>query len=387
MTWTMSHINDRFQEESPSPAVVRRSRALTVLVITFVLLAVASCATSPSADRTSHEAQVAEADWMPVTSGDIVTSRPFDGTVTRPPGAPVYFHGTGTVTAAPALESLLEPGDVAIRVDDHPVVVLPGDVPVFRDITRVVTTPEADPTPKPGNVPTEGAPEPDSAQLAPGNDIRQLQSFLASAGYFSGAINGRFSDLLGRACNAWRLDNGLSSYAGFRADEIVFLPGPGPWAVASTDVSPGQSIADSQFMSVTQGAAVVTVDLDRQPEPDVTYAALPVAGDASSEVPLTILGPATQGDNGPVQLLGLPDGVLLQPGASLVVEQRRRLAVGVTLVPIGAIRVDGRGDTFVRCRNSGQTEHDCPVSLGAHDSANAAVLDGLRPGQEVAVPA
>jgi peptidoglycan hydrolase-like protein with peptidoglycan-binding domain len=73
-------------------------------------------------------------------------------------------QGSDVVTEPARLRRVLEPGDVALSVDGRPVFVLPGAVPMHRDLRRG----------------------------SRGHDVRQLEAALASMGHAPGPVDGLF---------------------------------------------------------------------------------------------------------------------------------------------------------------------------------------------------
>lgn len=93
-------------------------------------------------------------------------------------------QGSDIVTRPPRKRAMLRPGDVAMAVDGRPVFVLPGDVPMHRDLNR-------------GDR---------------GGDVRQLEQALASLGHSPGRIDGRYDVATQRAVSAFYLSRGWDPF-------------------------------------------------------------------------------------------------------------------------------------------------------------------------------
>src|SRR4051794_22810902 len=96
------------------------------------------------------------------------------------------IKGTGSdiVTRPPQPRSKLDVGDVAMNVDGRPVFVLPGAVPMHRD-------------------------------LRPGDhrpDVRQLERALARLGFHPGAVDGRYDSATGGAVSSFYLKRGWDPF-------------------------------------------------------------------------------------------------------------------------------------------------------------------------------
>jgi peptidoglycan hydrolase-like protein with peptidoglycan-binding domain len=92
--------------------------------------------------------------------------------------------GSEIVTRPPRRRAQLDAGDVAMRVDGRPVFVLPGAIPMHRDLTR-------------GDV---------------GPDVRQLEEALARFGFSPGRVDGRYDAATGAAVSAFYLDRGSDPF-------------------------------------------------------------------------------------------------------------------------------------------------------------------------------
>ena len=88
------------------------------------------------------------------------------------------------VTRPPLRNARLQMGDVAMAVDGRPVFVLPGSVPMHRDLF-------------PGLV---------------GPDVQEVEIALAQMGFDPGRVDGRFDAATGRAVSNWYLSQGFDPY-------------------------------------------------------------------------------------------------------------------------------------------------------------------------------
>ncbi|WP_166509465.1 hypothetical protein [Blastococcus sp. TF02-8] len=302
--------------------------------------------------------------WTAAEVSDVTEVAPYDGTVVARTASGLSSSASGTITRGAAVGDTLTPGQLWLHVDEKPVTVMPGAIPMYRDLLA----------PAPGQPPLKG------------EDVRQLQQFLAGTGDFTGAVNGTFGDSLGRAAARWRNHHGMGSTPGFARAELSFLDGPGPWTVTEVTADVGEGFSGGEVLTVSSGDLAVTVELDRTPPEGAVYVLVPVAGDDDAEVPLTPTGSATLTAENKYALQLVPPAGQggLAPGTSVIVEQRVVLATGSVTVPVAAIRVDAAGQTYVECREPGAAPQRCPVSLGPTDGTEVAVTDGLSAGTEVA---
>lgn len=348
-------------------AAKRRIGSWMISTTTAVLL-LAGCSSNSTDSDASASATTEYGNWVAVTSGDIVTTAPYDGIVSPASSLTVQSSATGTITRLADVAQQVNPGDAVAYLDEQPLIALPGDVPVFRDLAL-----------------------PESGDLR-GADVQQLQQFLADQGYFGGTINGRFNASLGKAIRAWRLAQDLSDARTFTTKEIVFIPGSGPWAVTKTNSSLGSAFAGGPLVDVASSGTTVDVKLDAPPPAGSTYSLVPAGGSASDQTSIALqpVGELVPGDDGSYSARLVPvDPSVVLPGplgSAVVVEQQQVLATDVVTIPVASVRLDSTGGTIAKCRSSPDVEtDDCPITVGTSDGQNVEVTSGLTPGQEVAV--
>ena len=343
----------------------RRPATIGGLVVGVLVAACSACgASGDAAAPATTQADAGFGGWTAAAVQDVTEVAPYDGAVAARVSLALSSTASGTVTRSSAVGTALQPGDLWLYVDEKPVTVMAGDIPAFRDLIA----------PGAGQPPLQG------------EDVRQLQRFLAAAGVFSGSVNGTFSDSLGRAAARWRTRHAMPEAAGFARSEIAFLPGSGPWTVTEVTAHVGDVFGGGKALSVSSGEMAVTVQLDTEPPDGAAYVLVPAAGATGQDVALTPTGPATVTPDGKYALqLTPPDATAgLTPGTSVVVEQRVVLASQVVAVPVAAVRVDAAGKTYVECREVDARGKRCPVSLGPTNGTEVAVTDGLAAGAQVA---
>jgi hypothetical protein len=346
-------------------AVARRRLrpAATLMVAAATLLT--GCGTQTASDPAAAE-PVTYTQWEPASTGDIVNRVPYDGLLTPTGTATVTSPASGTITRPPATGAVVIPGGPLAHVDELPVTVLPGAIPVYRDLLA-----------------------PAAGELK-GEDVAQLQRFLTATGFFSGTVNGRFSAQLGNAARQWRLRHDLTDARGFTKSQIVFVPGEGPWTVTKTIVAAGQAFSGGPLAELSQGGLGVAVSLDEPPPAGATYQLVPTGGaDGGQAQPMTALGEAGRAEDGRYELtLSAPPGTTVDAplGSAVVIEQALALASGVITIPVAAVRLNGAGQTVAQCRDSSQSAaRECPIELGASNGISVEVRGGLEDGTEVAV--
>ncbi|TRV76514.1 peptidoglycan-binding protein [Streptomyces sp. 130] len=81
---------------------------------------------------------------VPVTRATLTERTAVDGTLGYGPEIPLPVKATGTVTWLPASGTTAGRGDTLLRVDDRPVVLLYGALPMYRDLGPAPAAPEPD---------------------------------------------------------------------------------------------------------------------------------------------------------------------------------------------------------------------------------------------------
>ena len=94
--------------------------------------------TTPTTETTAAEAP----DFAEVVVTDLVETSEYDGTLGRLDGDPMTVRLDGTVTALPEEGATLEQGDVISWVDNQPVILLYGELPVWRELRNDTEGPD-----------------------------------------------------------------------------------------------------------------------------------------------------------------------------------------------------------------------------------------------------
>ncbi|XIE78872.1 peptidoglycan-binding protein [Streptomyces sp. SBR177] len=158
--------------------------------------------------------------------------------------APLPVKATGTVTWLPAPGTTVQRGEELLRVDDRPVVLLYGALPMYRDLGLTAPAPaptsETAPAPpstgKPAPTTAPGAserPAPDAsadpASAPPrelrGMDVMQFETNLATLGYTGFTVDGTFTAGTARAVKRWQKALGLPETGTVAVGDVVYASG------------------------------------------------------------------------------------------------------------------------------------------------------------------
>jgi peptidoglycan hydrolase-like protein with peptidoglycan-binding domain len=265
-----------------------------------------------------------------IERGTISATESWDGTLGRGTPFTVKTSAQGTVTRLAAQGATVGRGAVLFRVDERPVVLLSGVVPMYRDLG-------------PG---------------AAGADVEQLESNLAQLGYRDFTVDDEYTQSTAQAVSAWQGGIGATATGMVGRGDVVFVPEGGQVETLRTQVgdvvAPGTAVLD-----ITGGGQVVNLDvevgdLDRFGVDTAVTVRLPGGDEASGAVSAATVATGPEGQdvmtgdgdtadtadtepivqveialyyNAPDQLIGAPVEVVV------AVDER----TGVLLVPVNAL--------------------------------------------------
>ncbi|MGJ5893938.1 peptidoglycan-binding protein [Streptomyces sp. V2] len=201
-----------------------RPRRRTVLAVGAVAVVTAATALGALALGETRDvpAPAASASRAGGTVGvlreTLVDRSTVDGDLGYGAESPVLIRATGTVTWLPKPGTTVKRGSQLLRVDDRPVVLLYGDLPMYREL--------GPPAPPP---PTASSPAPDTSPAPTpvhGRDVRQLQTNLRALGYSGFSVNGVYTSATARAVRRWQRDLGMAATGKVGLGDVVYASGP-----------------------------------------------------------------------------------------------------------------------------------------------------------------
>ncbi|MEV8510737.1 peptidoglycan-binding domain-containing protein [Dactylosporangium sp. NPDC051484] len=161
---------------------------MALVAIAFLLVARNRPATAPT------NAAVATA---PVVRGDLVSTRQLRGSVTYGPVTPVESAASGVITAITPVGSTVSRGQPLYSVNNQPVVLLYGDLPMWRRLAPGVT----------------------------GSDVRELKENLVALGYTGFAIDTAYTEQTATAVRRWQKALGLPQTGAVEPGQVLVQPG------------------------------------------------------------------------------------------------------------------------------------------------------------------
>ena len=191
----------------------RKTWVLTGTATLGTLLVLGAVVASSGGKSSPGTASSASVNTASVQRGELSTTIAEDGTLTykaRPDGSPytVVNRATGTFTELSEAGDQIACGGALYRVDDHPVLLLCGTVPAYRDL-------------HPGDM---------------GQDVRQLNENLHALGDDAGAgidpKSNRFTSQTSQALGKLQHDQGLAAPGHLLSPMRSGSPGPAASSVA-----------------------------------------------------------------------------------------------------------------------------------------------------------
>ena len=305
-----------------------------------------------------------------------------DGILTyraRSDGAPysVINHARGTYTALPDAGDRVACGDVLYRVDDHPVLLLCGTVPAYRDLHT-------------GDV---------------GTDVRQLNQNLHKLGYDAGVAiapdDNAFTAKTEKALEVLQRAKGVAVTGDLEIGGAVFLPEPARIAKVTgalgASAPPGAPVLDA-----TSDTPEVQVALDPSQQGEVKEgdaAQITLPGNKSVTGKVDRLGRVARVPAGPNANAGaatIPAYISLDDPAEARGFDAAPVQVNITTagvenalsVPVTALVGKSGGGFAVEVVRADGRHELVAVELGLFDTAGGrvAVAGDLREGDHVVVP-
>ncbi|WP_406382401.1 peptidoglycan-binding protein [Streptomyces sp. NBC_01618] len=230
-----------------------------------------------------------------VTRDTLTDRTEIDGRLGHGPEVPFQIKASGTVTWLPESGRIVRRGETVLRVDDRPVVLLYGSLPMYRGLGMTesggaatgggdrgdsdadsgtgksggagdsggsaTSTSTRQSSQGAGGAGAVGAGRAAGAQQPPeplhGMDVKQFETNLSALGYSGFTVDDSYSSLTAAAVKRWQKDLGLSQTGRVGAGDVVYAPGP--VRIASTGVQVGANAVGNP-LSYTSTSRMVDVD-------------------------------------------------------------------------------------------------------------------------------
>ena len=358
----------------------RRRRTRTIAATAIVVVAGASAISwaaglfdgdsgTPTATAASRLATAK------VERGDLVETQDVDGTLGYGDAWGISGAAQGTVTWMPAEGSRITRGQTIYEVDEKPVTLMYGAIPLYRAL----------------------------GQGDEGDDVKELEQNLAALGYTGFDVDDEYTSATAAAVEDWQADRGLDQTGRVDSGQIVFSASA--LRVASQKVRVGDRAGQGPVMTVTPTRQIVTVDLDvadRDLAKEGRAVTIDLPGGKTVEGHITSVGTVAESsssdqnsdqpasDNATIEVIVTidkgPSGAGLdQAPVTVNIESSR--TKDVLSVPVAALLAISDNAYAVQVIQPDGTTKMVPVVIGAFADGRVEVEgDGITEGTVVGVP-
>jgi hypothetical protein len=362
---------------SPGPSRARRLlvRGLVGTVALAVVGAAAAAAYGVGGRPAgSGRAEPAPATTTTVTRRTLVDASTVTGRVAFRDPVPVTSAASGTVTWLPAPGTVVSRNQPLLRVDDRPVVLLYGTLPMYRPLTTGTK----------------------------GNDVKQFVANLRQLGYLRSAGNGEYTAGTAAAVKRWQKDLDRDPTGTVDVADVIYAAGP--LRVAKQSVRVGAKVA-GEVLTATGTDRVVAADVPVRDQRVATAGltvTLQLEGGKSLPATVTAVGPTAEkllvaesgpkdGDSGGAQdttlvLISVSGAVPLTAPADTPVTVRyvATTRADVLTVPVQALLAVAGGGYGLEVRDPAGGRRLTVVRTGLFADGQVEVSgDGLAEGMTV----
>jgi hypothetical protein len=356
---------------APEPEPRRRRWWIPTLILILVAAAATWWYLMQSGGEEAADTTVGvELAFAEVVVTDLVETSEYEGTLGRLAGDPVSVRAEGTVTALPEAGTTLAQGDVVAWVDNQPVVLLYGELPMWREMRDD----------------TEGP------------DVLQLETALTALGYneseSSMTVDDTFTGATGSVVETWQEAIGAEDDGVVGIGEVVFVPGP--VKVDALQMAAGDVIGGNTPVFTTAGEDIQvsfglpTFEQDNVEVGDAVEITLPDLSTTTgvvTEIAAAATSPEGGGDVTFETIVELDDpslaaGIDEAPVTVAVITDR---ADQVTAVPVEALVALAEGGYAVEVEDGSGTRL-VAVDPGFYADGLVEVSGDVVPGDRVVVP-
>lgn len=357
-----------------------RRRVASVALVAVVLVAAGGAVAVRTAGGTGPErdddpGEVAGTATAAVTRRDLEERAELDGTLGYGEQSEVALTGGGTITALPALGTIVDRGQTLVEVDGRAVPLWLGERPLWRTLDAAATD---------------------------GPDIEEVEANLVALGFATSSsltVDAAWTDATTQAVKRWQRSLDRDETGVVAPGDVVVLPAAVRIAGHPTPLGGG---AGGPVVTVTGATRQVTLDLEATKQRLVTSGQaveveLPdgtvVAGTIASVGTVAVAGedgdPLNPAEPTITVTVALADAT--QAGAldeaPVTVLVTTSAAEGVLAVPVDALLALAEGGYAVeRVLEAGGTEL-VPVETGAFADGWVEVTGEVAEGDDVVVPA
>lgn len=354
------------------PRRTKRALLLSVIGLLVVAAVAAAIVLVQPPNKASSDPKPVNVETLKISRGDLTELVRASGTLGYSAPRDLGTSLSGIVTGFPPAGTVVTTGQELFRVDNMPVILMHGDLPVWRAFSTGMTD---------------------------GADVLQLEKNLATLGFFTREPDEEFAGSTATAIEKWQKSLGLEQTGTIETGRVIFSPADvriqapkatigdaaGAAVISVTGANKEvQTFIDTSQQSLAPVGAQVKIALPGGAETTGTVVAIgtPVEKDGTNgktmKIPVTLTlddaAAAESLDNVSVSIVltqTKQEDALLLPVAALLAQPGRGFAVEVTLKEPST---------------SGKTTKLVPVELGAFADGFVAVTGGkLAEGDTVVV--
>ncbi|MDP9240110.1 MAG: peptidoglycan-binding protein [Actinomycetota bacterium] len=368
-----------------------RRKLLAGGVVVLVVLAGAGIYWAVGGSGSAGATPAAQVTSVAVSRTDLIQTVSYDGTLAYSGTRDLQARSPGTVTAVPSAGATLTQGKTMYRIDEQPLVLMYGALPMYRTL-------------RPG--------------VADGADVRQLETALKALGYDPDGmtVDTVFTSATTDAINAWKAGLNITQDGAVTPAQLMFSPGP--LRVDTVSVLLGQQVqSGGTIASLTSTDRAVTVSLKTTdaavakvgdavtiqlatgtPTPGHITSIAAAAESTSSQSTASTGGAtnsntASSGTTTATVEVGIKldnpkaVGTVSQSPVTVVFTQEK--ATGVLAVPVTALLALAGGGYAVQIDDGGGKTHLVAVRPGLFAAGGLVAVtgDGIAEGTRVVVPA
>ncbi|MEV4337513.1 peptidoglycan-binding domain-containing protein [Streptomyces sp. NPDC049590] len=249
MTETVTHIDDE-PPKAPTPPRGRRGRRTALIasaVVVAAVVAVAGALGLGGGDDGEPGAPPRAGSVVPVTRATLAERTSVEGQLGYGMELPLPVKAQGTVTWLPGTGATVERGDELLRVDDRPVILMYGNLPMYRSLGLTAQeneqgsgdqnpdrqqqndgggageSPDPSGSTAPGGAGTDSGPGSSQApRELKGMDVMQFETNLAALGYTGFTVDERFTDLTAAAVRRWQKSLGVPQTGTVGVGDVIY---------------------------------------------------------------------------------------------------------------------------------------------------------------------
>ncbi|CAL9293312.1 peptidoglycan-binding protein [Streptomyces sp. SudanB182_2057] len=249
MTETVTHIDDE-PRKAPTPPRGRRGRRTALIacaVVVVAAVAVVGALGLGGGDDGDPSAPPRSGSVVSVTRATLTERTSLEGQLGYGTELPLPVKAQGTVTWLPKTGATVERGDELLRVDDRPVILMYGSLPMYRSLGLATQENEqgsddqnpdeqqqndgggAGKSPNPSGAQAPGGTGTDrghGSSRAPrelkGMDVMQFEANLAALGYTGFTVDEKFTDLTAAAVKRWQKSLGVAETGTVDVGDVIY---------------------------------------------------------------------------------------------------------------------------------------------------------------------